>query len=85
MSTPPAQTCEVKLEGAWRAVGLKDARLLPRDTLKRCPICHGRVVVMGVYNGNQHLTLSHRRSHDGCPLNPRHYAGVTTRHPEAVE
>jgi hypothetical protein len=85
MSTSQAQTCEVKVEGAWRAVSLNEARLLPRDTLKRCPICHGRVTVMGVYSAQEHLTLSHRRSHDGCPSSPRPYAGVPKRHPETVE
>lgn len=32
MSTPPTKTCEVKVDGAWCAVSLNDARLLPRDT-----------------------------------------------------
>jgi hypothetical protein len=85
MSMPPAQTCEAKVDGAWRAVSLNEARLLPRDTLERCPICHGRVTVMGVYSAQGHLTLSHRRSHDGCPSSQRHYRGVPKRHPEAVE
>jgi hypothetical protein len=85
MSTTPAVTCEAKVDGTWRPVSLAEARLLPSDVLKRCPMCHGRVTVAGVYSVQGHLTLSHRRSHDGCPLSPRHYRGVRTRHPDAIE
>jgi hypothetical protein len=85
MSMTANQACEVKVDGVWRAVGLGEARLMPRDTPKRCPFCHGRVTIMGVYSFQGHLTLSHHRSHDGCPSNVRQYRGVPQRHPEAVD
>lgn len=85
MSTPSAQTFDVKVEGAWRTVSLNEPRLLPRDVLKRCPICQGRVTVRGVSSAQCHLMLSNRRAHDGCPSSTRHYRGVPTRHPAVVE
>jgi hypothetical protein len=85
MPISPAQTCEAKVDGAWRAVSLNEAHLLPRDTLRRCPICHGRVTILGVYSAQGHLTLSHRRAHDGCPLIAKRYLGVRKQHPEPAE
>ncbi|WP_456686584.1 hypothetical protein [Bradyrhizobium sp. P5_C11_2] len=73
------------MDEAWRPVSLKEARILPGDVVKRCPVCYGRVTVMGVFTAEGHLTLSHRRSHDGCPLILKCYRGVPKRHPEAVE
>lgn len=80
-----APTCEVNLDGVWRALGLQEAQLQHRDAIKRCPACHGRVAILGTYGIERRLSLSHRRSHSGCPLSPRQYRGVPTRHPEAVE
>ena len=85
MSSSADQTCEVKVDGAWRTVSLKEARLLPRDVTKRCPDCHGQVSIQGTYGMQPRLTLSHRRSHVGCSSSLRHYRGVPTRHPEAAE
>jgi len=82
--TSPGQFCEVKVGSAWHAVSLKEARLQHGDALKRCPNCHGRVTIAGIYSAQGLLTLSHRRSHDGCSLNPRHYQGVPSRHPEVL-
>ena len=58
MSTSADQTCEVKVDGAWRTVSLKEARLLPRDVTKRCPDCHGQVSIQGTYGMQPRLTLS---------------------------
>lgn len=80
-----ALTCEVMVDGAWRVFRLDAARLQHRDAVKRCSHCHGRVSIQGVYSGQGHTTLSHRRTHDGCPLIQRHYRGVPKRHPQPVE
>ena len=85
MSMSADQTCEVKVDGAWRTVSLDEARLLPRDATKRCSACHGQVSIQGTYGMQPRLTLSHRRSHVGCSSSLRHYQGVPTRHPEALE
>ena len=55
------------------------------DDLKRCPACHGRVLIMGTYGSLRRLAMAHRRGHDGCPLRPLHFQGVATRHPEPIE
>lgn len=85
MSAPPDQTCEVKVDGVWRAVSINEAQLRHRDDLKRCPACHGRVMILGTYGSLRRLALAHRRGHDGCPLRPQHFQGVATWHPEPVE
>ncbi|GJE14963.1 hypothetical protein FOHLNKBM_6040 [Methylobacterium longum] len=82
---PQTQSCEVVVEGAWLTLGLDEARVLHRDALKRCPACHGRVTIQGVYSGQVSVNLSHRRIHDGCPLIPRHYKGVSSQHPQALK
>lgn len=79
------QACEVKVDGVWRAVSLDEAQFRHRDDVKRCPACHGRVMILGTYGSLRRLALTHRRGHDGCPSRPLHYQGVATRHPEAVE
>ena len=85
MLKPSTLTCEVMVDGAWRTLGLDEAKVAHRDAFKRCPACHGRVTIQGVYSGQGFLTLSHRRTHDGCPLVPRHYKGVPSRHPQALK
>lgn len=77
--------CEVNVDGAWQVFSLKDAQRGYRDALKRCPHCHGRVTVMGIYNAAGNLALTHRRAHDGCPLIQKRYRGMPKRHPEPVE
>lgn len=85
MSAPRDQTCEVKVDGAWRAVSLDKAQLRHPNDLKCCPARHWRVLIMGTYGSLRRLAMAHRRGHDGCPLRPLHYQGVATRHPEAVK
>ena len=85
MTTPSVLTCEVMVEGAWRTFSLNEAKAIHGDAIKRCPACHGRVSIQGVYSAQGHLTLSHRRTHDGCPLILRHYKGEPKRHPQALK
>jgi hypothetical protein len=85
MLKPSTLTCEVMADGAWRILGLDEAKVAHRAALKRCSACHGRVTIQGVYSGQGYSTLSHRRIHDGCPLIPRHYKGVPSRHPQALK
>lgn len=76
--------CEVKTEAGWIAVSLKEARGRYGFEHKRCPSCHGRVVVAGTYNAEGCLILQHHRSHDGCPLQPARFKGVRSTHPQAL-
>lgn len=85
MTKPPALTCEVMVEGVWRTFGLDEAKVLHPDALKRCQVCHGRVTIQGVYSAQGHSTLSHRRTHDGYSLIPRHYKSEPKRHPQALK
>ena len=45
--TAKHQTCEVKVDGAWRDVTLVEARTLYTMAPKRCPACHGQVTIAG--------------------------------------
>ncbi|SDA14824.1 hypothetical protein SAMN02799622_01210 [Methylobacterium sp. UNC378MF] len=85
MTAHPAPLCEVKVDAVWRTFSLNEAQLHFRDAIKRCPACHGRVTILGTYGLQPRLALSHRRSHDGCPSNTRHYRGVQSRHPQPVD
>jgi hypothetical protein len=84
MLTASEQTCEVKVDGAWRSVSIVEARSLYTTAPKRCPACHGQVIVSGSYIGAGRLNLQHRRSHTGCQLKHETYAGVPSPHPQAL-
>ena len=84
MSEPSTQTCEVKVGDAWMAVSLPEAHARHGYTDKRCPACHGRVIVAGTYTAPFKLNLSHRKNHKGCPLAPRSFRGLPSPHPEAL-
>jgi hypothetical protein len=51
MTMPDPQTCEVKIAGAWRAVTLGEAAVDHVMAVKRCPACHGRMIINGAYSG----------------------------------
>jgi hypothetical protein len=85
MAKPDLNRCEVKVDGAWLAVNLLEAQGQHATAEKRCPSCHGRVAVAGSYTAVVKRTLTHRRTHEGCPLIPRLYCGVSSPHPNAVE
>jgi hypothetical protein len=78
------QTCEVKVDGAWRPVSLVEARSFYTMAPKRCPACHGQVIVAGSYIGAGRLSLQHRRAHSGCQLKPETYTGTPSLHPQAL-
>ena len=79
------QTCEVKVDGAWHAVSLAEASGTYRATLKRCPACHGPVMINGGYSGTTvQRQIVHRKSHTGCPLKPKTYTGTPSPHPQAL-
>ena len=84
MLTNNEQTCEVKVDGRWHLITLADARGRYTMARKRCPACHGQVIVSGSYIGAGRLNLQHRRSHTGCQLKPETYAGVPSPHPQAL-
>ena len=78
------QTCEIKMEGAWHVATLTEARGRYAMAQKRCPACHGQIIVAGVYVGAGSQKLQHRRSHTGCPLKPDTYTGTPAPHPQAL-
>jgi hypothetical protein len=84
MLTTSQQTCEVKVDGAWQPTTLAEARSLYTMALKRCPACHGQIIIAGSYIGAGSLKLQHRRTHTGCPLKPETYTGTPLPHPQAV-
>ena len=84
MLTPSHQTCEVKVGEAWHVATLTEARGKYMMVQKRCPSCHGQVIVAGVYIGAGSLKLQHRRSHTGCPLKRDTYTGNPSAHPQTL-
>lgn len=84
MTTAPSITCEVRTGDGWLAVDLREARGRYTTAPKRCPACHGAVVVAGTYTFGMKLSMSHRRSHDGCPHNLRGFSGEASAHPQAL-
>lgn len=85
MPRPDSQTCEVKVDGAWRAVSLAEASGPYRIALKRCPACYGPVTINGGYSSSTaQRQIVHRKSHTGCPLKPKSYTGTPTPHPQAL-
>lgn len=79
-----APSCEVQTKDGWLAVPLKDARGRYAFAVKRCPVCHGKVAVAGIYSSTARLVLQHRLSHHGCPLQPAHFSGTPSKHPQAL-
>jgi hypothetical protein len=85
MTKPKAETCEVKIGTSWMAVSLTEAAVNYARAVKRCPACHGRVMILGAYGWpTVRRTMSHRKSHSGCPLMPGMYSGTPTLHPQAL-
>ncbi|WP_267424843.1 hypothetical protein [Methylobacterium sp. GC_Met_2] len=79
------QTCEVKIGDVWRAVSLDEAATRHVMATKRCPACHGQVMILGAYGSpTVRRTMSHRKSHTGCSLMPRTYSGTPSPHPQAI-
>ena len=84
MANKDLRTCEVKVDGAWRPATLTEARGVYRVAPKRCPACHGQVMIAGSYTASGHLILEHRRTHTGCPLSSKGYSGTPSPHPQAL-
>ena len=85
MTKPEVRTCEVRIGSTWRAVSITEAAVDYVMADKRCPACHGRVMILGSYSWPAvRRTMSHRRSHAGCPLNPDTYSGTPSPHPQAI-
>jgi hypothetical protein len=85
MPVDEPHTCEVKVDGFWQAVSLNEAAVAHSAALKRCPACHGRVMILGTYSRpDVRRSMSHRKSHGGCPLKPDTYTGTPSLHPQAL-
>ncbi|GJD97580.1 hypothetical protein [Methylobacterium iners] len=84
MKTDGRQVCEVKVEGSWRLVTLDEVLTRYRMDRKRCPMCHGLVVVYGAYTPSARPILAHYRKHAGCSLNRETYSGTPSPHPKAL-
>lgn len=84
MTRPDPQTCEAKIEGVWRSISVAEAKGIYAVAPKRCPSCHGAVVLSGSYAENGRRKFSHRRAHNGCRLDPKRYSGAPAVHPQAL-
>ena len=81
----PAKMCEVKTDDGWQIVSLSDARSHHTMARKRCPGCHGEIAILGTYTAPPKLSLSHRKSHNGCQYSmSRRYSGSPSMHPQAL-
>ena len=77
------RTYEVKVEETWRPATLAEAHALYRMSPKRCPACHGQVMVSGTYTSANRFKLQHRQAHPGCPFATT-YTGTPSPHPQAL-
>jgi hypothetical protein len=84
MTLPALDTCEAKIGGAWRSISAAEAKSVYVMAPKRCPSCHGAVVLSGSYSGTGRRRFSHRRVHTGCPQDPKRYSGTPSPHPQAL-
>lgn len=84
MATHDDQTCEAKVEGVWRLISAAEAKSAYVMAPKRCPSCHGALVVTGSYAENGRRKFAHRRGHTGCPQDPKRYSGTPSLHPQAI-
>ena len=85
MTKPKPQTCEVKVGDVWCAVSLDEAATRYVMATKRCPACHGQVMIPGAYGSSiVRRIMSHRKSHSGCPLMLGTYSGTPSPHPQAL-
>lgn len=84
MTPPHPDTCEAKIEGIWRSIGLAEAKGIYAKAMKRCPSCHGAVVLSGSYAESGRRRFTHRKAHTGCPLDPKRYSGTPSLHPKAL-
>lgn len=84
MATLDDQICEAKINGDWRSISIAEAKSAYVMAPKRCPYCHGVVVLSGSYAENGRRRFAHRRGHTGCPLDPKRYSGTPSPHPQAI-
>ena len=84
MSTGRARTCDVHVDGAGRTLSLEEAHTRDRMNPKRCPACHGPVVINGACTLAGRHSLSHRVKRDGRPHSAYALSGVTSPHPQAL-
>ncbi|GGD31312.1 hypothetical protein [Aureimonas glaciei] len=84
MTTGPIDQCEIKADGTWVTIGIRDAQLL-RKTQIRCKACAGRIRVQMKFTAHPSPYFMHFAKHDGCRNTPHLFSGVSSRHPEALE
>jgi hypothetical protein len=84
MKEHPIQSCEVKADGSWRLVSIEEAVKRYQFDAKRCPNCHGRLIVYNSYTPAHRPYISHHRKHTGCPLRPDTFSGTPSQHPQAI-
>ncbi|TXM97287.1 hypothetical protein FV242_31960 [Methylobacterium sp. WL64] len=84
MTTSDPGTCEAKIGGIWRSISLAEAKGVYAMAQKRCPSCHGAVVLSGSYAESGRRRLAHRKAHTGCPLDLKRYTGQPSPHPQAL-
>jgi hypothetical protein len=76
-------TCELKVQGGWQPITLKEA-LLNRSRPKRCPVCHGRVRAHHVDHNGMAPHFEHYEADDGCYLS-ENFDGNPRPHRKAIK
>ena len=84
MTTPDPDSCEAKINGIWRSISFAEIKGVYAMAQKRCPSCHGAVVLTGSYAESGRRRLAHRKAHTGCPLDPKRDIGTPSPHPQAI-
>lgn len=73
--------CEIKdADGKWCERTLADAKVLPKGTQKRCPLCWGAVYIYPSPEQFEHVV-----AHTGCPRSKYNYSGAASLHPQAIQ
>jgi hypothetical protein len=84
LSAGPVDECEVKVDGEWVTIGIRDAVML-RKAVLRCQECGGRIRARMNYMEGAEPHFVHYTQHPGCSTTARLYRGVASRHPQALE
>ncbi len=84
MLSPVNPICEAKTGGVWHPISIAEAKGAYVMAPKRCPSCHGAVVLTGSYAEHGRRKFAHRKAHTGCPMDPKRYSGTPSPHPQAL-
>lgn len=84
-SRRPSKTCEAKVESVWYALRFRAAQRFDRNPIKRYPMGHDRISILGTCAPEQRVSFARCWARPGCPRNLKHAFRMSARHQEAVE